>query len=215
VAKFTKTGAAGVLMDGTRLRSAMVTGVGVPEPQHMTYAAYLAAEEVSEIKHEYLRGEVYAMAGGTPEHAALQAAVLIELGVALRGRPCQAYGSDLRVRVDSTDLSTYPDITVVCGSLETSIADRQAATNPILIVEVLSDSTEGYDRGEKFAHYRRIPSLREYVLVSQHRPRIESYYKTEQGAWMLGEAGAGEKLTLAALEGVSLDVDLIYRNPLA
>jgi Uma2 family endonuclease len=141
--------------------------------------------------------------------------VMAELVVALRGRPCRAYGSDLRVRVDATDLSTYPDITVVCGSLETSVIDRHAATNPIVIVEVLSESTEAYDRGEKFAHYRRIPSLREYVLVSQHKPRIESYFKNEQGIWMLSEAGAGEKLALAAFEGVSLDVDLIYRNPLA
>jgi Uma2 family endonuclease len=193
----------------------MVCDVGVPEPQHMTYAAYLAAEEVSDTKHEYLRGEVYAMAGGTPEHAALQAAVLTELVVALRGRPCRAYGSDLRVRIEATDLSTYPDITVVCGSLETSILDRHAATNPILIVEVVSDSTEAYDRGEKFAHYRRLPNLREYVLVSQHKPHIESYFKNEQGVWMLSEAGAGGRLRLAALEGVSLDVDLIYRNPLA
>jgi Uma2 family endonuclease len=193
----------------------MVLGVGVPEPKQMTYAAYLAAEEVSDTKHEYLRGEVFAMAGGTPKHAALQAAVLIELGVALRGRPCQAYGSDLRVRIEATDLSTYPDITVVCGSLETSVIDRHAATNPILIVEVLSDSTEAYDRGEKFAHYRRIPSLREYVLVSLHQPRIESFVKNEQGVWMLNEAGAGGVLGLAALEGVGLDVDLIYRNPFA
>ncbi len=192
----------------------MVASVGVPEPLHMTYAAYLAAELVSETKHEYLRGEVYAMAGGTPEHAALQAAVLIELGMALRGRPCRTYGSDLRVRVEATDLSTYPDITVVCGSLETSVIDPHAATNPMLIVEVLSDSTEAYDRGEKFAHYRRVPSLREYVLVSQHELRIESFYKSEQGVWMLDEAGPGGTLRLAALEGVSLDVDLIYRNPL-
>lgn len=193
----------------------MVLDVGVPEPQHMTYAAYLAAEEVSDTKHEYLRGEVYAMAGGTPEHAGLMAAVLAELVVALRGRPCRAYTSELRVRIEATDLSTYPDITVVCGSLETSVIDRHAATNPILIVEVVSDSTEGYDRGEKFAHYRRIPSLREYVLVSQQKPWIESYFKNEQGVWMLSEAGAGGMLELAALAGVSLDVDRIYRNPLA
>jgi Uma2 family endonuclease len=189
--------------------------VGVPEAQHQTYAAYLAAEEVSDTKHEYLRGEVHAMAAGTPEHAGLMAAVLSELGVALRGHPCRVYGSLLRVRIDSTDLSTYPDITVVCGSLETSVIDRHAATNPIVIVEVLSESTEAYDRGEKFAHYRRIPSLREYVLVSQHKPWIESYFKNDQGVWMLSEAGAGGRLSLTALEGVHLDVDLIYRNPLA
>ncbi len=181
----------------------------------MTYAAYLEFEEGSPIKHEYLRGEVYAMAGGTPEHAGLMASVIGELIAALRGRPCRVFTSDLRVRIDSTDLSTYPDITVVCGALETSEQDKNAATNPILIVEVLSDSTEAYDRGEKFAHYRRLPSLREYLLFSQRHARIESYRRSAEGVWMLAEAGVGETLTLAALEGVTLDVDLIYRDPLA
>lgn len=180
----------------------------------MTYAAYLAAEQVSTTKHEYLRGQVYAMAGGTPEHAALMAAAIVELGSALRGRPCRLYTSELRVRIEATDLSTYPDVSVVCGALETSAIDRNAMTNPILLVEVLSDSTEAYDRGEKFAHYRRLPSLREYLLLSQHEPRIESFRRNEQGIWMLAEAGAGETLTLAAIEGVRLDVDLIYHNPL-
>jgi Uma2 family endonuclease len=180
----------------------------------MTYAAYLAAEEVSATKHEYLRGDVYAMAGGTPEHAALMAAATVELGLALRGRPCRLYTSELRVRIEATDLSTYPDISVVCGALETSASDRNAMINPILLVEVLSDSTEAYDRGEKFAHYRRLPSLREYLLLSQHEPRIESFRKNAQGIWMLAEAGPGERLTLAALDDVHLDVDLIYSNPL-
>lgn len=188
--------------------------MGEPEPTCMTYAAYLAAEEASDIKHEFLRGEVYAMAGGTPEHAGLSAAATSELILALRGRPCRVYSSDLRVRIDATDLSTYPDITIVCGSLETSEVDKNAATNPLVIVEVLSDSTEAYDRGEKFAHYRRIPSLREYLLISQHKPRIESYRRNAEGVWMLAEAGVGERLTLAALDGVELDVDLIYRDPL-
>lgn len=181
----------------------------------MTYAAYLAAEEVSDTRHEYLRGEVFAMAGGTPEHAALMAAVSAELIAALRGRPCRVYSSELRVRIDATDMTTYPDVSVVCGALKTSETDRHAVTNPVLIVEVLSDSTEAYDRGEKFGHYRRLPSLREYLLLSQHRPRIESYRKNAAGIWELSEAGAGETLTLAALEGVRLDVDLIYRDPLA
>jgi Uma2 family endonuclease len=191
--------------------------VAEPQRNRTTYAAYLAAEQVSTSKHEYLRGEVFAMAngtGGTPEHAALLAAVIVELGLALRGRPCRLYTSELRVRIEATDLSTYPDVSVVCGALETSAIDRNAMINPILLVEVLSDSTEAYDRGEKFAHYRRLPSLREYLLVSQREPRIESFRRSEQGIWMLAEAGSGETLTLAALEGVHLDVDLIYRNPL-
>jgi Uma2 family endonuclease len=180
----------------------------------MTYAEYLALEEASDTKHEYLRGEIYAMAGGTPEHAALMAAVTIELGMALRGRPCRVYSSELRIRIDATNLSTYPDVSVVCGQRVTSKDDRNAITNPILIVEVLSDSTEAYDRGEKFDHYRHLPSLREYLLVSQRKPKLESYRRNEQGIWMLSEAGAGETLTLAALEGVRLDVDLIYQDPL-
>jgi len=181
----------------------------------MSYAEYLAREAESEVKHEYLRGGVFAMAGGTPEHAALALAVGAELIAALRGRPCRAYSSDLRVRIEATDLSTYPDLSVVCGQLETSKIDPHAATNPCLLVEVLSDSTEAHDRGQKFAHYRRIPSLREYLLVSQVEPRLEVYTKNDAGQWVLREAGPGEQLTLSSIEGVVLDVDTIYTDPLA
>ncbi len=185
-----------------------------PESSQMTYAAFCESEATSEIKHEYLCGEIYVMAGGTPEHAALAAAVSGELRVALRGQPCRVFSSDLRVRIEATDLSTYPDLTVVCGALETSGIDPHATTNPILIVEVLSDSTEAYDRGQKFAHYRRLPSLREYLLINQHEPRLEVYRKNSEGEWVLREAGAGERLILSSLEGVALDVDVIYVNPL-
>lgn len=188
--------------------------VGEGEPRLMTYAAYLEAEACSEHKHEYLCGEVYAMAGETPEHAALIAAVSAELSLGLRGHPCRVYSSELRVRVEATDLSTYPDITVVCGALETASDDPNAATNPVLLVEVLSDSTEAYDRGDKFAHYRRLENLREYLLVSQSKPLLESYRKNAEGVWTLAEASAGEVLTLAAVEGVRLDVDGLYRDPL-
>ncbi|MCA9706389.1 MAG: Uma2 family endonuclease [Myxococcales bacterium] len=181
----------------------------------MTYEEYLAAERSSPTKHEYLRGEVYAMAGGTPTHAGLAMAVGVALSNALAGRPCRVFGSDLRVRVEATDLSTYPDVTVICGQLERSEVDADAALNPTVIVEVLSDSTEAYDRGEKFAHYRRIPSLREYLLVSQHEPRIEAYAKNDEGAWVLAEAGAGQALALRSLPRVELRTDDVYRDPLA
>jgi Uma2 family endonuclease len=180
----------------------------------MSYADYLAAEELSSVRHEFLRGTVYAMAGGTPEHAALAMAVGGELRNALAGRPCRVYGSDLRVRVDATDLATYPDVAVVCGSLERSPHDENAAVNPVLIVEVLSDATEAYDRGEKFAHYRRLNSLREYLLVSQKERRLELYRKDAEGHWVLFEAGSGETLTLASLPGVALVTDEVYRNPI-
>ena len=108
------------------------------------------------------------MAGGTPEHGRLAAALAGELRGKLRGRPCAVFSSDVRIRIAATDRTTYPDLSVVCGKRETAADDPDALVNPIVIVEVLSDSTEADDRGAKFAHYRRLESLREYVLVSQH-----------------------------------------------
>lgn len=186
-----------------------------PASARMSYEEYLAVERASGTKHEYLRGEVFAMTGGTPTHAGLAMAIGTALANALTDRPCRVFSSDLRVRIDATDLSTYPDITVVCDHLARAEIDPDAAVNPTLLVEVLSDSTEAYDRGEKFAHYRRLPSLREYLLVSQHEPRLESYARNEEGAWVLAEATAGEQLVLRAFPDVRLDVDAIYRDPLA
>ena len=179
----------------------------------MTYAEYLAAEAVAEVRHEYLNGDVWAMAGGTIEHGALALAVAGELRSALRGKPCRAFPSDVRVRIPETGLSTYPDVTIVCGELETAPEDKDAITNPIVLVEVLSDSTEAYDRGAKAAHYRRIPSLREYVLVAQAEPRIEVQRRSEGGRWELLEARPDETIELASL-GVRLDVAAVYANPL-
>ena len=179
----------------------------------MTYAEYLAAEAVAEVRHEFLNGEVWEMAGGTIEHGALALAVAGELRAALRGKPCRAFSSDVRVRIPETDLATYPDLSIVCGQLETSPDDKDAITNPILLVEILSDSTEAYDRGAKAAHYRRISSLREYVLVSQSEPRIEVQRRSQGGRWELLEARPGETIELVSL-GVRLDVAAVYANPL-
>jgi len=179
----------------------------------MSYAEYLAAEAKSDVRHEFLDGEVFAMAGGTPEHAALAAAVIAGLINALRGKPCRVYSSDLRVRVEATGLTTYPDASVVCGQLETSAQDPNAIVNPVVLIEVLSESTESYDRGAKAAHYRRIPSLREYVLVAQHEPLVEVYRRNEHGRFELFEARPGEPLELSSV-GAALDVRALYENPL-
>jgi Uma2 family endonuclease len=179
----------------------------------MTYAEYLAAEAKSEVRHEYLDGEVWEMAGGTIEHGALALAVAGELREALRGKPCRAFSSDVRVRIPETGLTTYPDLSIVCGRVETAPEDKDAITNPVVLVEVLSDSTEAYDRGAKAAHYRRIASLREYVLVAQDEPRIEVQRRSEGGRWELLEARSGETIELASL-GVRLDVAAVYANPL-
>lgn len=179
-----------------------------------TYAEYLAAEEKSDTKHEWLNGEIFCMAGGTLEHARLAMGIGAELRKALEGKPCNVFSSDLRVKVQATGLSTYPDITVVCGKPETAPDDANAVVNPIVLVEVLSDATEGYDRGEKFAHYRRIPTLRDFVLVSQKVQRLEVFQRSGEGAWIMTEANPGESIRLESL-GCSIPVDAVYQNPVA
>lgn len=186
----------------------------MPAQKKMTYAEFLAFEEASVEKHEFLNGEVFAMAGGTLEHGALAAAFILALGKALEDRPCRIFTSDVRVRIHATGLTTYPDVSVACGKAEVDVEDSHALVNPVMIVEVLSDATEAYDRGEKAAHYRHIPSLKEYVLVSQHRPRIEVYRRNEAGRWELYEYEGGASCELVSV-GVSVSVDHVYRDPLA
>jgi Uma2 family endonuclease len=180
----------------------------------MTYAEYFAFEDKSAERHEFLNGEAFAMGGGTIEHARLIGSAIGALTTALHGRPCCVYSSELRIRIRPTGLTTYPDISVVCGKAEVDAEDPHAIVNPTVVVEVLSDSTEAYDRGEKAAHYRHLPSLREYVLVSQHRPRIEVYRKNESGRWELYEYESGSRVELASV-GCTLAVDEVYRDPLA
>ena len=181
---------------------------------YVSHAEYLALEEKSATKHEWRDGVIYGMAEGAPDHAGLAAAVVGELGTQLRGKRCRVYTADLKVRVLATGLATYADVSVVCGALEVDPEDKNAVTNPVVLVEVLSDSTEAYDRGEKFGHYRRIPSLAEYVLVSQRSPKIEVFRKNEAGKWVLAEeASAGEVAPLLSI-GCALSVDEVYADPL-
>ncbi len=180
----------------------------------MTMAEYLAYEAASDARHEFHDGTVVAMAGGTLEHAALAAAVAGELRQALLGMPCRVFSADARVRITATRLTTYPDVSVVCGKVDSPADDPNAITNPTLLVEVLSESTEAYDRGAKAAHYRRIASLREYVFVSQTEPRVEVHRRNEHDRWELFESGLGQRAELASV-GASLDVDALHANPLA
>ncbi len=179
----------------------------------MTYADYLTAERDAQVKHEYLRGQVWAMAGGTIEHGRLAGAVISALSNALRGKACVVLSSDVRVRIEGTGRTTYPDVSVVCGPRVVATDDRDAIVNPIVLVEVLSDSTEADDRGEKFAHYRRLDSLREYVLVSQREQRIEVFRRAGDH-WSLYEAGPTRSIELTSV-GALLVVDDIYFDPAA
>jgi len=184
------------------------------EPATRTsYADYLAFERTAPTKHEYVAGMVVAMAGGSPEHARLAGRLARLIGVAIEGRPCDVFSSDLRVRILETNRSTYPDLTVVCGRRETAPDDHEAIVNPTILLEVLSDSTEADDRGEKFAHYRRLASLQEYVLVAQKTQRIE-VYRREGERWVLTEHGPGTMAELPSIDA-RFSVDEVYRDPLA
>jgi Uma2 family endonuclease len=173
-----------------------------------TLADYLAVEEMSAVRHEYLDGEIFAMAGGTPEHAALAAAMVVLLGKKLEG-DCRPYSADLRIRVEASGLATYADATVICGDVQRDPTSPTHVTNPSVVVEVLSASTEAYDRGDKREHYQRIPTLEAYVLVAQDRKRVEVFSRRDEGAWEHRVSGAGEPVTLGPL-GLTFTVDELY-----
>lgn len=161
---------------------------------HYSYEDYLRVLELSSVKLEYCDGEIYARAGGTPAHADLAAAIIRLLGNALLGR-CRVSSSDLKVRVEATDLTTFPDATVVCGERRLAGIDRHAVINPTLLVEVTSPSTEDYDRGEKLSHYKQIPSLVAVLIVSHRRAQV-SIVEREAFGWRQCEARAGEEVVL-------------------
>lgn len=177
--------------------------------ERATLAEYLALDARSDTKHELLPGTIVDMAGGTPAHSDLATNVTIELGAQLRGRPCRVNSSDLRIgRVDD-EFRAYPDVVVTCGARETGAGDANTVTNPTLIVEVTSDSTEGYDRGVKSAHYRQIPSLQTYVVVSHGSVSVDVLTRAEGASWVLRTYGPGEVIELASV-GATLAVDAVY-----
>jgi Uma2 family endonuclease len=177
-------------------------------PATMTPEEFLAWERTQPEKHQFVAGEVFAMAGASREHNIAVGNVVTGLNLALRDRPCDVYPSDMRVAVPSARLFTYPDVTVVCGPVELTGDAPDTLTNPSVIVEVLSPSTEAYDRGEKFAAYRTLPSLRDYVLVSTGLFLVEHYARQPDGDWLLRERREGGRIALSI--GVELAVDEIY-----
>lgn len=177
--------------------------------RHYTLAEYLEREGQSVEKHEYHNGDIVAMAGSTITHSLLVGNALAELRAALRGRSCRAYNADLQVALSRTRY-VYPDVTVVCRAVTTFSEHAQAPNNPVLIVEVLSDATEKYDRGEKFRLYRQVPTFREYVLLTQNRPIAEVYYKLEDNVWRMSTyEGLNKTIRLESIN-VDLSMQEIY-----
>lgn len=171
---------------------------------------YLAADRAAPAKSEFLDGEIFAMAGASPNHNLIVTNVLREISLQLKNRPCQGYPSDMRVRIAETGLYAYPNVTVVCDKPEFADAQQDILLNPTAIIEVLSESTESYDRGEKFAHYRRLPSLKEYLLITQDRVAMERYVRQTEGQWLLSEARFLEDSIELASIGCLLKIEEVY-----
>lgn len=177
------------------------------------YEAYLALEAASEVKYEYHDGTITAMAGGTPEHGLITANVIRGLGNALEDadKPCRVYSSDVKVHIETHQRTFYPDGSVVCGPTERASKDVNAITNPVLILEVLSESTATFDLGAKFSHYRQLPSLREYLLVSQSEVFVTAYHRTTSQTWEIHTyTQLSDKVLLKSL-GIGLSVERMYR----
>jgi Uma2 family endonuclease len=178
---------------------------------HYTYAQYLSLEEESSVRHEYLDGEIYATAGGSPDHAALAAALIRIVGGQLPPG-CRAFTSDLRVRIAATGLTTYPDAAVICGPTLRTPEDPLAVTNPLLLAEITSPSTEDYDRGEKLRHYKSLPSLREVLFVSHRTPHLTLHRRGDPD-WTVMTAETGAALEFASV-AARIAVDEVYREGL-
>jgi Uma2 family endonuclease len=174
---------------------------------YLTPAEYLAFERQSDVKHEYFRGELFAMAGASRQHARIAANLAYLFVGQMKGRPCDVFSGDMRVKVSPTGLYTYPDASVVCGRPRFEDKELDVLLNPTVIVEILSKSTEAYDRGEKFAQYRTLDTLTDYLLICQDKPLIERFTRQADGGWLLTDS--------AGLDAVMPIESIQCRLPLA
>jgi Uma2 family endonuclease len=194
--------------------SARLVNVATSAHHKFSFDEYVELVDERSMKLEFLDGQIFAMSGGTPQHAAITAAITTLLTIALQGKPCRVYSPDLRIRSKATGLATYADVTVVCGQIELDPEDPKKHTvlNPIVLVEVLSPSTEEYDRGDKLAHYKTIPSLQEVILVASERQEIEILQRERDGTWSQHRV-SGEEIAKSIALGCDLPLAEIYRDP--
>ncbi len=177
--------------------------------QPLSHDDYFALEQEQDQRFEYIAGEVFAMTGGTERHALISASTIAAMLSALRNRPCRVYGSDMKLRITEQDKFCYPDVMVLC---EEGRRSKLYVEEPLCIIEVLSDSTESYDRGLKFEHYRSIPSLRSYLLLNQDRAHAELFERDTNGTWHLAEASGTEmEIKVTSME-ISLALSDLYQQ---
>ncbi len=177
-----------------------------------TVEEYLTMEKTSDVKHEFYKGEMFAMSGAGARHNSIAVNLTVSLHKQLEGKPCRPYGSDMRIHIPENSLYTYPDISIICGDIIFSDDDEDTATRPTVIIEILSPSTQRYDRGDKFKLYRAIPALREYILVDAESINVECFSLNDKFIWELREYKKLEETVLVkSINGVILLED-IYKD---
>ena len=176
----------------------------------LTPQEYLVIERAADFKSEFFDGEMFAMAGTSKEHSRITVNLTIQFGNALKGRFCEPFSSDLRVKVSANGLYTYPDLTIVCGPVDVEDEQADVLLNPTLIIEVLSPGTERYDRGKKFDLYRELDSLKEYVLVSQDQYRVEQFLRGNGSEWGYRVAFKEDDIVEFPSVGCSIPLKDIY-----
>lgn len=188
--------------------------MGVQKAKYFSIGQYLELEEDAQVKHEYERGEILAMTGGSINHGILCGNAYSELRTELKknGINCNAFGSEIRIHIEVADSIVYPDAMVICGAIETSSADTEAVINPILVVEVLSKSTESYDRGDKFYKYRQLDSFKEYILIAQQKPIVETFYKRESNVWEIARFTGLDATVEIKSVGLKIPMAELYVN---
>ncbi|HUN06676.1 MAG TPA: Uma2 family endonuclease [Aggregatilineales bacterium] len=185
--------------------------MALPHPRYHSPREYLLAERESEIKHEYLDGEVFAMAGASESHNIITGNTYAALHSQLRKRPCNVYPSDMRVRTPDSGLYSYPDISVVCGDTQIDREIGDTLLNPTVIIEILSPTTERFDKGKKLQHYRRIPSLQAYLLIAQDIAQVEMYLR-QGDQWIYSDFTAFDAVINLPMIGCTLTLSDIYEK---
>ena len=182
------------------------------QPDFYTPEEYLALEEKADGKSEYYQGEIFAMAGGSCNHNVIAGNFYSALNQSLQAKPCVVFTSDMRLFVEEVDLYTYPDVMVVCGQPQFIKGRTDTVTNPLVIVEVLSNSTQEYDRGLKFELYRTLDSLKDFLLIDQHRIYVEYFHKSKDSRWMLVDIKSVEKAVTIESVGIEIPIARIYHK---
>jgi Uma2 family endonuclease len=182
----------------------------VYDKKKLSVEEYLQFERESLGKHEFYRNEVFAMAGAGPRHNKIFSNLFVAIGIQLKGKPCQPYGSDLRIHVPENSLFTYPDISIICGDIVLADEDKETAIQPTILIEILSPSTKVYDRGAKFKLYRDIPALKEFILIDSESINAEAFRMNQRGHWELQEyKNVGEMLEIPSIQ-ITIPLSEIY-----